>query len=166
MVADYPRVMQKIITSLWFDDQAEQAAEFYVSLFDNSRVVSVARYGEAGPREAGMAMAVDFELAGQSFNAINGGPEFKFSEATSLIVNCDGQAEVDRLWDALIADGGEPSQCGWLKDKFGFSWQIVPTRLNELLTDADPGRSRRAMEAMLKMQKIEIAEMERAADAA
>ena len=158
--------MQKIVTSLWFDDQAEQAAEFYTSLFDNSRVVSVARYGDAGPREAGMAMAVDFELAGQSFNAINGGPEFKFTEATSLIVNCDGQEETDRLWDALIADGGEPSQCGWLKDKFGLSWQIVPTRLNELLTDPDPKRSQAAMAAMLKMSKIEIAEMERAADAA
>lgn len=158
--------MQKIVTSLWFDDQAEQAAEFYASLFDNSRVVSIARYGEAGPREAGMAMAVGFELDGQSFNAINGGPQFKFTEATSLIVNCEGQEEVDRLWDALISDGGEPSQCGWLKDRFGLSWQIVPTRLTELLTEPDPGRARRAMEAMLKMGKIEIAEMERAADAA
>ncbi len=158
--------MQKIVTSLWFDDKAEEAAEFYCALFDDSRVVSVARYGEAGPREAGMAMAVDFELAGQSFNAINGGPQFKFTEATSLIVNCVGQAEVDRLWDALTENGGEPSQCGWLKDRFGLSWQIVPTRLTELLIDPDPGRSQRAMTAMLQMSKIEIAEIERAADGA
>ena len=157
--------MQKIVTSLWFDDQAEQAAEFYTSLLPDSRIVNVARYGEAGPRDAGQVMVVDFELAGQAFNAINGGPEFKFSEATSLIINCENQAEVDRLWAALTADGGEESMCGWLKDKFGFSWQIVPTRLNELLTDADPERSRRAMKSMLKMRKIDIAEIERAVDA-
>jgi predicted 3-demethylubiquinone-9 3-methyltransferase (glyoxalase superfamily) len=156
--------VQKIVTSLWFDDQAEEAAEFYTSLFDDSRVVSVSRFGEGGPRPAGTAIAVDFELAGQSFNALNGGPEFKFTEATSLIVNCEGQAEVDRLWDALIANGGEPSQCAWLKDRFGLSWQIVPSRLPELLSDPDPGRSQRAMQAMLKMQKIDIAELERAAD--
>lgn len=158
--------MQKIVTSLWFDDQAEEAAEFYISLFDNSRIVSVSRFPEGGPAPAGTAIAVDFELAGQSFNALNGGPQFKFTEATSLIVHCENQEEVDRLWDALIADGGEPSQCAWLKDRFGLSWQIVPTRLNELLSDPDPGRSQRAMQAMLKMTKIEIAELERAAEAA
>lgn len=158
--------MQKIVTSLWFDDQAEQAAEFYVSLFDDARVVSVSRFGEGGPRPAGMAIAVDFELAGQSFNALNGGPQFNFTEATSLIVHCQDQQEVDRLWDALIADGGEPGQCAWLKDRFGLSWQIVPARLPELLSDPDPGRAQRAMEAMLKMQKIDIAKLEEAAEAA
>ena len=157
--------MQKIVTSLWFDDQAEDAANFYVSLFPNSRVVNVTRYGDAGPGEAGKVMVVDWVLDGQKFNGINGGPEFKFSEATSLIVSTNGQEETDRLWNALTADGGEESQCGWLKDKFGFSWQIVPNRLTELLTDPDPGRAERATKAMLQMRKIEIAEIERAADA-
>ena len=158
--------MQKIVTSLWFDGQAEEAAEFYVSLFDDSRIVNIPRFGEGGPAPAGTAITVDFELAGQSFNALNGGPQFKFTEATSLIVHCEDQEEVDRLWFALVADGGEPSQCAWLKDRFGLSWQIVPTRLNELLSDPDPGRSQRAMQAMLKMTKIEIAELEAAAEAA
>lgn len=135
-------------------------------MFDDSRVVNVARFGEGGPAPADTAIAVDFELCGQSFNALNGGPRFKFTEATSLIVNCTSQEEVDRLWDALIANGDGPSQCAWLKDRYGLSWQIVPTRLAELLGDPDPGRSQRAMQAMLKMTKIEIAELERAADAA
>ena len=157
--------MQKIVTSLWFEDQAEDAANFYVSLFPNSRVVNVVRYGDAGPGEAGKVMVVDWVLDGQEFNGINGGPEFKFSEATSLIVNTESQEETNRLWNALIADGGEESMCGWLKDRFGFSWQIVPTRLTELLTDPDPARAERAMKSMLQMRKIEIAEIERAADA-
>jgi predicted 3-demethylubiquinone-9 3-methyltransferase (glyoxalase superfamily) len=157
--------MQKIVTSLWFEDQAEDAANFYVSLFPNSRVVNVVRYGDAGPGEAGKVMVVEWVLDGQEFNGINGGPEFKFSEATSLIVNTENQEETDRLWYALTADGGEESMCGWLKDKFGFSWQIVPKRLTELTTDPDRGRAERAMRSMLQMRRIDIAEIERAADA-
>jgi predicted 3-demethylubiquinone-9 3-methyltransferase (glyoxalase superfamily) len=157
--------MQKIVTSLWFEDQAEEAANFYVSLFPNSRVLNVVRFGDAGPGEAGKVMVVEWVLDGQEFNGINGGPEFKFSEATSLIVNTEDQEETDRLWNALTADGGEESMCGWLKDKFGFSWQIVPKRLTELMADPDPGRAERATKSMLQMRKINIAEIERAADA-
>ncbi|MEV1169387.1 VOC family protein [Nonomuraea sp. NPDC049784] len=147
--------MQKITTYLWFDNQAEEAAAFYTSLFKDSRVLDVQRYGEGGPGPAGTAMVVTFELAGQRFIALNGGPEFKFTEAISLYVDCDSQEEVDELW-AKLTEGGEESQCGWLKDKYGLSWQIIPRQLQELLTDPDPARAQRAMKAMLGMQKIEV----------
>ena len=168
--------MQTITPFLWFNDKAEEAAEFYVSLFSSrpgadssrgpSKVLDVTRYGEAGPGTRGSVMVVTFQLDGQEFTALNGGPQFPFTEAISFQVDCSTQEEVDALWGALTADGGEESQCGWLKDKYGLSWQIVPTRLTELLTDPDPGRAQRAMQAMLQMKKIDIAELERAADAA
>ncbi|MEV7181608.1 VOC family protein [Kitasatospora sp. NPDC093679] len=151
---------QKITTFLWFDHQAEEAAQFYTSLFPDSRIVDVQRYGEAGPGAAGSVMTVSFELAGQRYLALNGGPIFPFTEAISLQVNCDDQAEVDRLWDALTAGGGQESDCGWLKDRYGLSWQITPRRLMELLADPDPDRSQRAMRAMLQMQKIDIQALE------
>ena len=165
---------QKINTYLWFDHQAEEAATHYVELFnerpgghkEESKVTNVARYGEAGPGEPGTAMTVNFELEGQEFIALNGGPQFPFTEAISLFVHCEAQEEVDHFWNGLIAGGGEESQCGWLKDRYGLSWQIIPDRLMELIGDADPGRSQRAMRAMLQMRKIDIAELERAADAA
>jgi predicted 3-demethylubiquinone-9 3-methyltransferase (glyoxalase superfamily) len=157
----------KVYPCLWFDGNAEEAANFWVSLLPDSRVERVWRSPADTPSgPAGMVITVDFTLGGQRFQGLNGGPEFKFNEATSFVIECDDQAEVDRLWDALAADGGEPGPCGWLKDRFGVSWQIVPRRLNELTDDPDPERARRAMEAMLKMGKIEIAELERAADAA
>ncbi|MDQ3756247.1 MAG: VOC family protein [Actinomycetota bacterium] len=156
-------MQQKITPCLWFDTQAEEAAAFYTSVFDNSRVVDVARYGEAGPREAGMVMAVRFELDGQEFVALNGGPEFTFDEAVSFQVHCESQEEVDSFW-AKLSDGGEEVTCGWLKDRFGLSWQVVPDRLMELLGDPDPQRSQRAMQAMLGMKKIDIAAVEAAAD--
>ncbi len=166
--------MQKITPYLWFDKQAEEAATLYVDLFKarpgtpagESKVVEVSRYSEAGPGEPGAAMVVSFELEGQEFTALNGGPEFNFTEGISFLVHCKSQEEVDHFWNALTSDGGEESQCGWLKDRFGLSWQIIPDRLMELLGDPDPGRSQRAMQAMLQMQKIDIAELERAADAA
>jgi predicted 3-demethylubiquinone-9 3-methyltransferase (glyoxalase superfamily) len=165
--------MQKISPFLWFDSQAEEAAEFYVSVFEGrpggstgtSKVTGVSRYGDAGPGTPGSAMTVSFRLEGQEFTALNGGPEFAFTEAISLFVSCEDQAEVDYFWKALT-DGGEESQCGWLKDRYGLSWQIVPTRLMELLGDPDPGRAQRAMKAMLEMQKIDVPTLERAADAA
>lgn len=153
--------MQKITTFLWFDNQAEEAAKLYVSLFNDSKITNVSRYGEAGPGPKGTAMIVNFQLAGQEYMALNGGPEFKFTEATSLFVNCETQEEVDRLWNKLT-EGGEASQCGWLKDKFGLSWQIVPTALGELMGDPDPVKSQRVMQAMLKMKKIDVAELKRA----
>ena len=153
--------MQKITPSLWFDTQAEEAARFYVSLFENSAVTDV-RYLEGTPSGDHVAL-VFFRLAGQEYTAINGGPQFPFTEAVSFSVSCSDQAEVDRLWNALTADGGEEGQCGWLKDRFGLSWQIVPERMGELLSDPDPERSQRAMEAMLKMQKIDIRALEEAA---
>ena len=160
-------VTTKVYPCLWFDGKAEEAANFWVSLLPESRVEKVWRSPAdtpAGP--AGMVITVDFTLGGQRFQGLNGGPDFNFNEAVSFVIECDEQAEVDRLWDALTADGGEPGPCGWLKDRFGVSWQIVPRRLNELTDDPDPERARRAMEAMLKMGKIDIAELERAADAA
>jgi predicted 3-demethylubiquinone-9 3-methyltransferase (glyoxalase superfamily) len=153
--------VQKIVPSLWFDTEAEDAAKFYTSIFRNSKITNVARYGSAGPRPEGMVMTVDFQLDGQAFNAINGGPDFKFTEATSLLVNCQNQAEVDDLWKKL-GDGGEPGPCGWLKDKFGLSWQIVPVALGEMLSDPDPGKSQRVMAAMLQMSKIDLAELREA----
>ncbi|HEX3330945.1 MAG TPA: VOC family protein [Gaiellales bacterium] len=147
---------------LWFDTEGEDAARFYTSVFPNSRIVDIARFGEAGPREAGTVMVVTFELDGQPFTALNGGPDFTFSEAVSFQVDCADQAEVDRYWETL-SEGGEQGPCGWLKDRFGLSWQIVPTRLTELLADPDRERSQRVMKAMLGMRKIEIAELEAAA---
>jgi predicted 3-demethylubiquinone-9 3-methyltransferase (glyoxalase superfamily) len=155
--------MNEITPCLWFDTEGEEAATFYTSVFPNSRILDVARYGEAGPRPAGTAMTVSFELNGVKFTALNGGPEFKFSEAISFQVSCESQEEVDGYWSKL-SEGGEESQCGWLKDRFGLSWQIVPARLVELLQDPDPERAQRVMAAMLKMKKIEIADLERAAE--
>jgi predicted 3-demethylubiquinone-9 3-methyltransferase (glyoxalase superfamily) len=157
--------MQKITTCLWFDTQGEEAAEFYTSVFPNSRILEVSRYGEAGPRPAGTALTVEFELDGQHFTALNGGPEFTFDEAISFQIACEGQDEVDYYWDTLTA-GGEESQCGWLKDKFGLSWQVVPNALPQLLSDPDPARAQRAMQAMFTMKKIDIAAIRAAADAA
>ncbi|MFC4014019.1 VOC family protein [Nonomuraea purpurea] len=155
--------MQKITTYLWFDNQAEEAAEFYTSLFEDSRILDVQRYGEAGPGPAGTAMVVTFELAGQRYCALNGGPAFTFTEAISLYVDCASQEEVDELW-AKLTDGGEESQCGWLKDRYGLSWQIIPKQLRELMSDPDPARAGRAMKAMLGMRKIEIQGLVDAAD--
>ena len=156
--------MPTITPWLWFDTEGEQAAEFYTSIFPNSRITHVARYGNAGPRAEGTVMTVNFELNGQKFVALNGGPEFSFSEAISFQVFCETQDEVDRYWDAL-GEGGEHGPCGWLKDKFGVSWQIVPARLVELIGDPDREKSQRVMAAMLKMGKIEMDEIERAAAA-
>jgi predicted 3-demethylubiquinone-9 3-methyltransferase (glyoxalase superfamily) len=147
---------------LWFDTEAEEAAEFYVSVFPSSRILDVSRYGTAGPRPEGMVMTVSFELDGQQFSALNGGPEFTFSEAVSFLVDCEDQDEVDHYWNAL-SEGGEEGPCGWLEDKFGLSWQIVPKALPRLLGDPDREKAQRVMEAMLKMGKIEVAELERAA---
>lgn len=148
--------MQKISPFLWFDDQAEEAANYYVSIFKNSSILGVSRYGEGAPRPAGSAMSVSFQLDGLEFQALNGGPEFTFTEAISFFVTAETQDEIDDLWDKLTS-GGEPGRCGWLKDKYGLSWQIVPPVLNELLGDADPDKSRRVMEAMFGMSKIDIA---------
>src|SRR6266496_2738237 len=153
--------MQKITPFLWFDSDAEQAAKFYVSIFKNSRIKNVTRYGEAGPGPKGTAMSVTFQLEGQQFIALNGGPQFKFTEAISLLVNCDTQQEVHELWSKLSAGGAE-GQCGWLKDKFGLSWQIVPSALFRMLQDRDPEKAKRVMEAMLQMKKIDIARLEHA----
>ena len=152
-----------IVPNLWFDTEAEQAAEFYTSVFPNSRIVNVSRYTEAGPRPAGEVMTVEFELNGQRFVGINGGPEFKFDEAVSFQITVETQEELDRYWDTLT-DGGEESQCGWLKDRFGLSWQVVPTGMEELFSDPDPSRAERAMRAMLGMRKLDIAALREAAD--
>lgn len=154
--------MQKITPCLWFDTEAEEAAKLYTSLFKNSQILGVTRYGEAGPRAADAVMTVNFELDGQEFVALNGGPEFAFTEAISMQIHCESQAEVDHFWYGLV-EGGEESQCGWLKDRFGMSWQVIPTRLVELLGDPDPERSQGAMRAMLGMRKIDIAALEEAA---
>ena len=150
--------MRTLFPCLWFDGKAEEAADFYATLLPDSHVDKVWRSPAetpAGP--PGIVLTVDFTVAGQRFQGLNGGPDFTFNEAVSFVISCDDQAEVDRLWDALTANGGEPGPCGWLKDRFGLSWQIVPRRLDELLDDPDPGRARRAMEAMLQMGKIEVA---------
>ena len=156
--------MPKITPCLWFDTQGEEAARFYTSIFPNSRIVDVAHYGEAGPREAGTVMVVRFELDGQELVALNGGPEFTFDEAISFQIDCADQEEVDRYSEALT-DGGEQGPCGWVKDRFGLSWQVVPARLIELLGDPDEAKAQRAMAAMLEMRKIDIAAVEAAADA-
>jgi predicted 3-demethylubiquinone-9 3-methyltransferase (glyoxalase superfamily) len=157
--------MQTITPCLWFDTEAEDAASFYTSVFPDSRIVEVQRYGPAGPRREGMVMTVEFELDGRRFMALNGGPDFTFNEAVSFMVPCASQAEVDRYWTRL-SEGGEEGPCGWLKDRYGVSWQIVPNALMEYLSDPDRERSQRVMGAMLKMRKIEIDELERAAAAA
>ena len=154
--------MSKLTACLWFDTQGEEAARFYTSVFPNSRITRISHYGEAGPREAGSVMTVDFELDGHPFVALNGGPEFIFSEAISYQVSCETQDEVDHYWTTL-SEGGEEGPCGWLKDRFGLSWQIVPTALPRLLKDPDPETAQRVMAAMLQMRKIEIDELERAA---
>jgi predicted 3-demethylubiquinone-9 3-methyltransferase (glyoxalase superfamily) len=154
--------MPKIAPCLWFDTQGEEAANLYVSLFKNAKILDVSRYGDAGPGPKGSAMMVVVEIEGQTLQFLNGGPMYQLSEAFSLSVSCDDQAEVDRLWNALTADGGAESQCGWLKDRFGVSWQIVPKRLSELLGAPDRAAAGRAMQAMLGMKKIEIAGLERA----
>ncbi len=158
--------MQKITPFLWFDTQAEEAAKFYTGIFKNSKVGHVSRYGEGSPGPAGTVMSVIFELEGQTFMALNGGPQFKFTEAISLFVSCETQAEIDELWAKLTDGGGEESQCGWLKDKFGLSWQIIPTTLGDMLGDPDPEKAKRAMNAMLQMRKIDIAALEQARDQA
>jgi predicted 3-demethylubiquinone-9 3-methyltransferase (glyoxalase superfamily) len=157
--------MRKITPWLWFDTEAEEAAEFYTSVFPNSKLGEITRYGSAGPRPEDMVMTVAFELEGQQFVALNGGPDFKFNEAVSFQVSCENQDEVDSYWKAL-SEGGEEGPCGWLQDRYGLSWQIIPTRLYELLADPDRERAQRVMDAMLKMGKIEIDELERAAAAA
>jgi predicted 3-demethylubiquinone-9 3-methyltransferase (glyoxalase superfamily) len=155
--------MQKIIPFLWFDGKAEEAANFYVSLFKDSRIVNIARYGDAGPGPKDTAMSATFELAGQRFIALNAGPQFKFTEAISFFINCETQQEVDDLWEKLSA-AGEKSRCGWLKDKYGLSWQVIPTALGEMLQDKDPKKSQRVMQAMLQMTKIDIARLKQAYD--
>ena len=157
--------MNKVYTCLWFDGQAEEAARLYTSLIPHSQMGNVSRAPADNPSgPEGMALTVDFTLDGVPYQGLNGGPDFKFNEAASIAVMCEDQTETDKLWDALIANGGKPSVCGWLKDRYGLSWQIVPRRLQQLLGDPDPDRARRAMEAMLKMTKIEIAELESAAN--
>ena len=155
--------MQKISPFLWFDGNAEEAADFYVSLFKGSKILKIARYGEAGPGPAGAVMVVNFQIEGQDFIALNGGPLFKFTEAISFVINCQTQEEVDHYWNKLTAGGGQESQCGWLKDKYGLSWQVTPTILVELLADKDQNKAQRVMQAMLQMKKIDIAALKRAA---
>lgn len=148
--------MQRITPFLWFNNDAEEAANLYVSLFKNSKILSVSRYGDGGPGPKGSVMTVKFQLDGQEFIALNGGPMFSFTEAVSFVVHCDTQAEIDTYWEKLTANGGAESQCGWLKDKFGLSWQIVPGALGEWMTSKDPGRSQRVMQALLRMKKLDI----------
>lgn len=155
--------MPKLTPCLWFDTVGEEAAQFYTTVFPNSRILEITHYGSAGPRPEGTVMTVSFELDGRSFIALNGGPDFTFTEAVSFEIECQDQEEVDRYWAAL-SDSGEEGPCGWVKDRFGLSWQVVPRRLMELVTDPDEEKGQRAMAAMLRMRKIEIAELERAAN--
>jgi len=156
--------MPRITPNLWFDKEGKDAAEFYCSVFPNSKITAVTHYNEAGPRKAGEVLTVDFVLDGTPFTAINGGPEFTFDEAVSFLIECKDQEEVDYYWDKLIEGGGEESQCGWLKDKFGLSWQVVPAGMDATLNDPDPERAVRAMRAMLGMKKIDVAALKAAAD--
>jgi predicted 3-demethylubiquinone-9 3-methyltransferase (glyoxalase superfamily) len=156
-------MQQKIVPNLWFDTEAEEAASFYISVFKNSRIVNVAHYTEAGPRPAGTVMTVEFELDGQRFVGINGGPEFTFSEAVSFQITCEDQEEIDYYWERLT-EGGEEGPCGWLKDRYGLSWQVVPTGMDELFAHPDKERARRAMEAMFGMKKLDIGALRAAAD--
>jgi predicted 3-demethylubiquinone-9 3-methyltransferase (glyoxalase superfamily) len=158
-------LVQKITPFLWYDGNAEEAVNFYVSIFKNSKVVSMARYGEAGPGPKGSVMTAAFQLDGQDFVALNGGPQFKFTPAISFVVNCESQQEVDDLWEKLAA-GGRKDRCGWLQDKFGVSWQIIPTMLSKLLQDKDPEKSKRVMQAMLQMDKIDIGKLRQASEQA
>ena len=153
--------VQKITPFLWFDKQAEEAARFYTSIFESAKIVSLTRYGEAGPGPRGSVMTVAFQLDGQEFVALNGGPQFKFTEATSFVVNCDTQEEVDRFWEKL-SEGGQEVQCGWLKDRYGLSWQIVPVVLSQMLQDKDPQKSQRVMNALLQMKKLDIKRLQQA----
>ena len=155
---------QKITPMLWFNDNAEQAVNFYTSLFPNSKILSIERYGEAGPGPEGSVMTASFQIAGQQFVALNGGPHFKFTEAISWVIYCDSQEEVDRYWEKLTADGGEESQCGWLKDKYGMSWQVTPRVLIQLIQDPDKEKANRVFQAMLTMKKIEIPKLLEAAE--
>jgi predicted 3-demethylubiquinone-9 3-methyltransferase (glyoxalase superfamily) len=149
---------------LWFDTNAEEAVNFYISVFRNSKIVNMSRYGDAGPGPKGQVMVASFEINGQPFMALNGGPIFKFNESVSFVMTCDTQEEIDDYWSKLTQDGGQESMCGWLKDKFGLSWQIVPAELSALMRDKDPARAKRATEAMFKMRKLDIAALKRAAD--
>ncbi|MBA3620216.1 MAG: VOC family protein [Acidothermales bacterium] len=158
-------MQQKIIPNLWFDTEAEEAAGFYTSVFENSRILNVAHYPEGGPGPAGTVMTVEWELDGQRFVGINGGPQFTFSEAVSFQITCETQDEVDYYWDQLSA-GGEEGQCGWLKDRYGLSWQVVPAGMEEVFADPDPQRAQRAMQAMLGMRKLDVAALRSAADGA
>ncbi|MCY1081124.1 VOC family protein [Archangium lansingense] len=153
---------QKITTFLWFNQEAEEAANFYVSLFKDSKILTVSRYGEGGPGPKGSAMVVEFQLAGQTYQALNGGPHFKFTEAISLMVDCESQEEVDMLWSKLTANGGQESQCGWLKDRYGLSWQIVPKRFKQMMKDGNPKQAQRVMQAMMTMKKFDISRLEQA----
>ena len=155
--------MPRIVPNLWFDTEAEEAAAFYTSTFPSSRIVAVTRYGAAGPRDAGLVMSVEFDLDGQRFVAINGGPEFTFNEALSLEIRCTSQDEIDEYWERLTADGGEPGPCGWLKDRYGVSWQVTHTGLEYMLFDGDQEKVDRVMAALLQMGKLDVAELERAA---
>lgn len=156
--------MQKITPMLWFDDQAEEAAKFYVSIFKDAKILEASRYGEGAPMPKGTVMTVRFQLEGHEYLGLNGGPTFHFSEAVSLVINCETQAEVDHYWDKLLAGGGKESMCGWLKDKFGFSWQVTPTILPKLLMDPDRTKANRVMQAMMKMVKLDIATLKKAYD--
>ena len=155
---------QKITPNLWFDMNAEEAANFYVDLFDDGRILNVARYPEGSPGPAGEVMTVEWELNGQKFVGINGGPQFQFSEAVSFMISCKDQEEVDYYWDRLTADGGKEGQCGWLSDKFGLAWQVVPEGMDEVFSDPDPAKAERSMAAMMKMKKLDIAELRAAAE--
>jgi predicted 3-demethylubiquinone-9 3-methyltransferase (glyoxalase superfamily) len=157
---------QKITTFLWFDDDAEEAVRFYTSIFEDAKVLAVTRWGEGGHAPKGSVLTIEFQLAGQRYIAMNGGPQFHFNEAISLLVSCETQAEIDTYWEKLLAGGGQTSACGWLKDKYGLSWQVVPEGWEALFTDPDPERANRAMQAMLGMQKLDIAALEAAADGA
>jgi predicted 3-demethylubiquinone-9 3-methyltransferase (glyoxalase superfamily) len=155
---------QKIVPSLWFDTQAEEAAHYYIDVFGSGRIISIARYPEGSPGPAGSVMSVEFEAGGLRFDGINGGPVFTFTEAVSFQIQCADQAEVDRFWDRFIGDGGEESQCGWLKDKYGLSWQVIPAGMTEVFADPDPRRAQRAVQAMLGMKKLDLAALRAAAD--
>jgi predicted 3-demethylubiquinone-9 3-methyltransferase (glyoxalase superfamily) len=158
--------MQKITPFLWYDGQAEEAARFYIALFPNSRILNVTRYSEAGPGPAGSVLTVAFQLNGQEFVALNGGPLFKFTEAVSFVINCETQQEMDKYWEALTANGGEESKCGWLKDKYGLSWQIFPVALGKMLSDPDPNKVKRVHDALLQMRKLDLSILQRAYDEA
>lgn len=158
--------MQRITPFLWFDHQAEEAANYYVSIFKDSKIVEISRYGEAGPAPAGSVMTVSFQLEGQDFVALNGGPQFTFTEAVSFYVGCETQQEVDELWAKLTDGGGEEGPCGWLKDKYGLSWQIIPDALPRLMSDPDPAKAQAVTEAMFKMSKLDIAALQEAYDRA